>query len=138
MKKLSTNALFFLKYQFCYLKKSSQPSIWPNHAMPTRGPIFFFKFNGVDNESFAPCIRKKNDTLSTSTNNASSGHCCGQIQCPLFFTQKKSSSTHFWLKTPRKHNRDFVKPIYVHEKHKKTALKPELHSKQKNTPRDQI
>jgi len=46
LKKLSTNALFFLKYQFCYLKKSSQPSIWPNHAMPTRGPIFFLSLMG--------------------------------------------------------------------------------------------
>jgi len=113
----------------------------------------FFKFNGADDATMRrlPQIFQKNIWRITyisrryiACSNPKFGRCDSQknkVHC--FITQKShfhpeiSFSPHFWLKIPREHFRDGVKPIYSHQKAKKPP-KTLKSTWNKNSSRTQI
>jgi hypothetical protein len=113
----------------------------------------FFKFNGADDATMRrlPQIFQKNIWRITyisrryiACSNPKFGRCDSQknkVHC--FITQKShfhpeiSFSPHFWLKIPREHFRDRVKPIYSHQKAKKPP-KTLKSTWNKNSSRTQI
>jgi hypothetical protein len=95
---------YFLK-KIKIKKNQARPSAWPHQAMARAQAYTFFKYNGTDDASFAPCI-KKNYVSPALADNASSVH-------PQNLTIVVIG------KAPRKHSRDLVKSIHGHEKCKK-------------------
>ena len=82
---------------------------------------FLLKFNGVNDASSTLNITKKRRVAQPNPESDHYGGWKNRVRC---FLPKNLIFNSFWPKTPRKHPGHLVKPIYGHQKAKKSPKNP--------------